>query len=267
MGFQEAQGVAAEAAFEDVDAPQLLAFFQYVGDATKVVVPAVVRLRPLHARPLQQVVGHQVALLVGGCAVHVPAPPAEAQYDDARDGLALVLGQQQRGSPVLVTGSIETHHVFIVTFVVDEERVALAGRLVDVVERVEVGLPAAFSYRHSFAGGQAHIVAPFLLHARQDILFVGPQVEHPFVAHVRGVGIGTKVLRAKGGQPCLVTVWDARLDLEHERASFARLDLHEVEQHAQCGRRGIVDDGAAWRVEIDATQYGCAGNQYQHNRA
>src|SRR5579875_1669770 len=82
MRLKGAHGVAAEAAFKDVDAPEFLSLFEDVGDAAKVVVPAAARLRPLHAVPLQKVVGHQVALLVGGGTVHVPAPASEAQHDD-----------------------------------------------------------------------------------------------------------------------------------------------------------------------------------------
>src|SRR5579864_938550 len=85
-----ADGVAAEAALEGVDAPEfaLLVTFilsEIVGDATEVVVPAVMGFRPLHACPLQEVVGHEVALFVGGRAVHVPAPLTQAE-DDSTGG-------------------------------------------------------------------------------------------------------------------------------------------------------------------------------------
>ena len=65
VGLQEAKRVAAEAAFEDVDTPKFLAFFQNIRNATEVIVPAAMRFGPLHTAPLQEVVGHEVTVFIG----------------------------------------------------------------------------------------------------------------------------------------------------------------------------------------------------------
>src|SRR2546423_1748322 len=70
--------------------------YQSVGEyehATEIVVPAAMGFSPLHPVPLQQVIGHQVALLVGRRSIHVPAPAAETQHNDTGDSLPLVLCQ------------------------------------------------------------------------------------------------------------------------------------------------------------------------------
>lgn len=62
--LQRANGVATKTAFENVDSPEFLALLQNFGDTAKVVIPAAVGFRPLDTVPLQQMIGHQIALLV-----------------------------------------------------------------------------------------------------------------------------------------------------------------------------------------------------------
>src|SRR5438309_7528980 len=98
MGFQGADGIATKAAFEDIHAPQLLSFLQDIGNAAEIVVPAAMSFGPLHAVPLQEVIGHQVALLIRRCTIHIPAPTPVAEHNDTGDSLPLVFGQEEGGS-------------------------------------------------------------------------------------------------------------------------------------------------------------------------
>src|SRR5579885_937635 len=140
MRLQRANRVAAEAAFKDIDAPELLAFFENIRDAAKVIVPAAVRLRPLDAMPLQEVIRHQVAMLIGGSAVHIPAPAPVAQHDNARNRLPLVL-RQKEGEAII--RAVQAQDLLVKRLVVDKELIALAGRLVNLIERIQIGLPLA----------------------------------------------------------------------------------------------------------------------------
>src|SRR2546421_12729206 len=95
MGFQGAHGIATKAAFEDIHAPQFLSFLQDIRNAAKIVVPAAMSFSPLHAVPLQEVIGHQVALLIRRCTIHIPAPMSVSEHDNAGDSLSLVFGQEE----------------------------------------------------------------------------------------------------------------------------------------------------------------------------
>ena len=172
--------------------------------------------------------------------------------------------QQQRRA---VTFAVEAHDILVMRFVVDEELVALAGRLIESIEGIQVSLSLAAPDGHALARGQSHIVAPLLLHVGQQFLLVRADIQHPFVAHVAGVGIDAEAAPLERGQPLLVTIRHARLDFEHERAAFVCLGAHVVEQHAQRRGVGIVDDGSARRIEIGAAQHRNGRDKDEHSGA
>ncbi len=218
---------------------------------------------PLHTIPLQEVIGHQVAILVGGCAIHVPTPLSKAQHNDTGNNLPLVFRQEKRGA---VAFTVQAHYIFIVILVVNEELVALAGRLVNVIEGVKIDLTLASPHGYALAPCQAHVIAPFFFHACQDILFLGANIKYPFTANVSSIGIGTEAAFLQRGQPLLIAVRYAGFDLEHERAPFSCLGLHKVEQHGHSWRVRIIYDGSARGIEIGAAQDWCRSNQNEHGR-
>ena len=65
------------------------------GDTAEVVDAAVRLDRPLDHAPLQQIVRHQVAVLVGACAVEIPDLVAVMHGQRPGDRLALVKGHIQ----------------------------------------------------------------------------------------------------------------------------------------------------------------------------
>src|SRR5258708_19321792 len=113
MGFQRAYGIATKAAFEDIHAPQFLSFLQDIGNATEIVVPAAMSFGPLHAVPLQEVIGHQVALLIRRCTIHIPTPTPKGEHDYTSDSLPFVFGQQEDCS---ISSAQNPHDTFLVSF-------------------------------------------------------------------------------------------------------------------------------------------------------
>ncbi len=107
----------------------------------------------------------------------------------SRDSFALVFRQEECGA---VAFAVEAHNVFVVGFAVNEELVPLARRFVDTIEGINVGLALAATHDDAFATREADIVAPLLLHIRQQRFFVGSDIQYPFVAHMAGVRCGAK---------------------------------------------------------------------------
>src|SRR5258706_3517368 len=169
MGFQGAHGIATKATFEDIHAPQFLSFLQDIGNAAKIVVPAAMSFSPLHAVPLQEVIGHQVALLIRRCTIHIPTPTPVEEHDNTGNSLPLEFGQEE-GCPVSLAE--QAHDIFIVSFVMNEELVAFAGSLINAIERIQVCLALSTTYGDAFTPSQADIVAPLLLHACKQGLFI-----------------------------------------------------------------------------------------------
>src|ERR1051326_4690238 len=95
-------------------------------------------LCPLHGIPLQEVVRHQIAVLVGRGAVHIPAPPADTQHYETRNSLSLVLCQKERSA---IPFAVQAHYVLIMCLIVNEELVSLARRLVEPIKGIDIGLP------------------------------------------------------------------------------------------------------------------------------
>ncbi|MBI3734789.1 MAG: VWA domain-containing protein, partial [Chloroflexi bacterium] len=83
----------AEAGLEARHAPQRVAFVYSIGCAPEIVHLATQRPRLLDCPPLQEVVGHQLAVRAGRRAVEVPrAPPADEQHQP-RNRRVLVIRQ------------------------------------------------------------------------------------------------------------------------------------------------------------------------------
>ncbi len=94
-------------------------------------------------------------------------------HHQSGQGLALILGQEQSGLPARCE---QLPKPAIIGGFVDTELVARACDLDEPAEGVQVGR-FAHAHRHAFAGGQPDVVAPFLLHARQNRLLFGLQVD------------------------------------------------------------------------------------------
>src|SRR5258708_9463924 len=117
---------------------------------------------PLHAVPLQEVIGHQVALLIRRCTIHIPTPTPKGEHDYTSDTLPFVFGQEEGGS---ISVAEKAHDIFIVFFVMNEELVAFAGGLINAIERIQVCLPLSTTYGDAFPPGQAELISPLPFHA------------------------------------------------------------------------------------------------------
>src|SRR5712692_9691196 len=106
------------------------------------------RLCPLHAVPLQQVIRHEVTVLVGGCAIHIPAPTAKTQDNNTRDSRPLIFGEEESCT---VSFAVQAHHILVVVLIVDEELVALTGCLVNSVKSIKIGLSLSPAYCDTFS--------------------------------------------------------------------------------------------------------------------
>src|SRR5205807_8433620 len=85
----------APAAFEAIDACQRVIFIISRSDAPEVVPGCALLFGPAYGLPLQQVVGHEVTVLVARSTKEVDALPGEQGYEDTREHLPTVLGQKQ----------------------------------------------------------------------------------------------------------------------------------------------------------------------------
>ena len=238
--------VAAVAAFVRVEAVHIFVGFEHLGDGAEVVERAAARPGPLHRRPLEQVVGHAVTLLVGRRAEHIGRDRATARHDQRGDRRTLIFRQQQRRRVAL---AIEAQEVGIVLLAVDEDAVAVGGLAIEAIERIYVCRVGGLAHHDAFAPRQPDVVAPLLVHARQQRIFVGRNIEHPRAARMGGVGVAGEALIGEGFEPGSVAIGYTRLNLEHERARLRRLLAGGGHEGGQRGRSGIGDDGAAWRVE------------------
>src|ERR1051326_8644134 len=102
---------------------------------------------------------HPLPLLIRRGAIHIPAPAPHPQHNDPRDWFALILSQEER-RPVAFT--VQAHNVLVMILLVNHEMVALAGRLVDAIKSIKIGLSLASPYRYPLAACQRIFVAPFL---------------------------------------------------------------------------------------------------------
>src|SRR5262249_53930553 len=71
---------------------------------------------------------------------------------------------------------------------------------------------------------------------------------------MRRMGIALEAERRERAKPGGITVMPVRLDLQHERATFARLLCGARAERGQRGRRWIIYGGTARDVEVRAAQ-------------
>ena len=77
----------AEPLLEAVHPPQRVRLVQHVRRTPHIIDGAALLPRPLHRLPLEQVIGHLLAVDGTGCPVHVPRPPCKAEDEHHRHRL------------------------------------------------------------------------------------------------------------------------------------------------------------------------------------
>src|SRR5262249_32630603 len=102
----------------------------------------------------------------------------------------------------------EPQEVGIVLLAVNEDAVTSGRLLIDAVEGIEIGRRAGLAHLHTLAPREANVVAPLLLHAGQDRLFVGAHIEHPGASRVGGIGIAPESESRERPEPALVAMLD-----------------------------------------------------------
>ena len=131
------------------------------------------------------------------------------------------------------------------------------GRLlIEAIERVPiVGVAGRLAHLHAFAPGQPDVVAPLLVHPRQQSPLRRADIEHPRAARMGGIAdcAGSPARRAtlsQVGSPSRTFGSTLSMNAPRLRASSPARGA----ERGQRGRGGISHDGATRRVEVRAAQ-------------
>ncbi len=223
--------VAAEALLEAEQTVERVILGDVAGDAAEVVDPAAGLDRPLDHAPLQQVVGHQIAVLVAGRAVEIPDLVAVVDGERARDRRSLrVKGHIE---PRMLAEIVE--HIRKILRLAGDEAVAHAGREHQVGERRD-HLLAADLHGHALALGQTDVVAPFLVEGRHElVLGLALDVQAEDVAGLDGLKVLAALLAAEAERAHhfgerRVGRGDVRVDLDDVGLLLFREGLRALEQ-------------------------------------
>ena len=153
--------------------------------------------------------------------------------------LAFELGQQPAG----LVGRKQLEGGCVVARLVDAEAVALAGLGVHGVPGWQVGRGHR-PHHHAFALGQAHVVAPLLLHAGQHCLRPLAQVQVNGAARLHRMAAAQAV--AGEDQVELGRVGQIRLHLEQRRRGGGHRLAQGRQQRAAPGPRCANPPAAPW---------------------
>src|SRR6266487_5704269 len=163
----------APSAFEAIDARHSLVLGSSRGDAPEIVGVRAPLFRPAHGLPLQEIVGHQLALLVARRAIQVDSLVCKQANEDAGQQLSVVLGQKEAG---LVARRKDIPGIQVIIGGMDAKLVARASRLQQAIPGGHICGRLRGAERHSLASCETHVVAPFLLHLGQQCFFSRRQV-------------------------------------------------------------------------------------------
>ena len=189
----EFREIAAEALLEAEQAVERIVLRHVAGDAAEIIDAAAGLDRPLDHAPLEQIVRHEVAVLVRGRAVEIPDLVAVVDGERSSDGRTLrVEGHIQ---PRVFTQIVK--HIRKILRLAGDEAVAHAGGEHQLGEGGH-HLLAADPDAHALALGKADVIAPFLMEAREKLLLglaLDVQAEH--IARLDGLEILAALLAAE----------------------------------------------------------------------
>ena len=165
---------------------------QVAGNASEVVDAAARLHRPLDHVPLEQIVGHEVAVLVGAGAVEIPDLVAIVDGQGAGDGLPLMEGHIQAA----LVAQIVQHGGKILRRT-GGKIVADAGLHHDA-GKIRHHFLAAEPDLHALFHRQTDIIAPFLMERGHEFFLVSAvQIEAEYVFRLDGLKILSRVAGAE----------------------------------------------------------------------